>query len=83
MADARAIAPAGFDLDGAARDLDERALRWAPVFAQPDVAVCYKLLARNPGAAAAARRAIEAEMAQMPGGGVPLSAPLFGPERQA
>jgi hypothetical protein len=72
----RAPEPQGFDLDGARRDLDERARRWAPVYAQPDV-LAVRLIGRNPGIAPIIRQAIEAEMAKLPGGGVPLSAPLY------
>jgi len=64
-------------LDGAARDLEERARRYAPVYGQPDVAAVVRLIGRNPDLAPVIRQAIEAEMAKLPGGGVPLSAPLF------
>lgn len=67
----------GFDLAGAARDVDERARRWAPIHGQPDVSECFRLLARNPQIAPAVRRAIAAEMAKIPGGGVGLDVPLF------
>ena len=73
----RAPDPRGFDLPGAARDLEDRARRWAPLVADPDVSAAYRLLVRNPSTAKAARQAIEAEMAKLPDGGVGLEVPLF------
>lgn len=67
----------GFDLAGAARDLDERARRYAPIWQQPDVSECVRLIHRNPQIASAVRKAIAAEMAKLPGGGVGLDVPLF------
>lgn len=78
----RIVDQAGFDLAGAARDLDERAQRYAPIYAQPDVAVCVRLIHRNPAIASTVRRAIESELAQLPGGGVGLEQPLFDASRK-
>lgn len=72
--------PQGFDLGGAARDLDERARRHAPIYARPHMPECMRLLHRNPDLAPAVRSFIEAEMAKLPGGGVGLDAPLWTPD---
>lgn len=69
--------PMAFDLAGAARDLDERARRYAPIYAHPDVAEVVKLVHRNPWAAAAVRRALDAELDANPGKAVGLDKPLF------
>ena len=75
---AKATPPAGFDLAGAASDLDARARRYAPIYdAAPDLGACIRLLHRNPSIASAVRRAIEKEMAKLPGGGVGLDVALF------
>lgn len=66
----------GFDLAGAASDHKARMRRWTPIMAQPDVVACYGLIARNPMIAPAVLRAIQAELAQLPDGGVGLDAPL-------
>lgn len=71
----------GFDVAGAARDLDERARRYAPIYAAPDLAACVRLLHRNPAIATAVRGAIEAELAKLPEGGVGLDVPLFPSSR--
>lgn len=67
----------GFDLEGAARDLDEMARRYSPIHAQPHLSECVRLLQRNPAIAGNIRKAIEAEMANLPGGGIGLDVPLF------
>lgn len=68
-----------FDLDGAARDLDERARRHAPIFAAggPEFSAAVRLLHRNPWLGPAIKAAIEAEMARHPEQAVGLEAPLF------
>lgn len=48
-----------FDIDGAARDLEDRARRWSKWFARhPGAWECYQLLTRNPWAAEKAAEAI-------------------------
>lgn len=64
------------DLKGAAQDAADRAKRYSPIYSVPDLAECVKLLHRNPAIATAVRKAIEAEMAKLPGGGVGLDKPL-------
>lgn len=66
-----------FDLKGAARDHDERAKRYAPIWSQPGMAECIQLLHRNPAIAPVIRQAIEVELSRLPGGGVSLDEPLF------
>lgn len=74
----RALAPQGLDVDGMAADLRERAQRYAPIYqTHPALSTVVRLLHRNPSAAGAALKAIEAELATMPGGGVGLDQPLF------
>lgn len=80
---ANVVPPAGFDLAGAASDLEVRARRYAPIFDAPDVSVCFRLLTRNPSIAPAVRRAIEAELTKLPGGGVGLEVALFPPVQRA
>lgn len=68
--------PKGFDLAGAARDHQQRVRRWARRMSEPDVVACYGLIARNPAIASAVLQAIQAELAQLPDGGVGLDEPL-------
>lgn len=70
---------AGFDLDGVAQDLSDRAKRYAPIYAQGGEALaeCVRLLHRNPAIAPAIREAITAELGKLPSGGVGLDVPLF------
>lgn len=72
-------APGGFDLTGAARDLDQMAQRYAPIYSRggESLAECIRLLHRNPWAAQAAREAIAAELAAHPERAVGLDVPLF------
>lgn len=69
-----------FDLKGAARDLDDMARRYAPIYMRGGKALaeCIRLLHRNPAIATAVRQAIDEELAKLPGGGVGLEVPLFG-----
>lgn len=66
-----------FDLAGAGQLHDERVKRLAPMYSQPDVSECIALTLRNPAIAPAIRKAIEAELAKLPGGGRGLDAPLY------
>jgi hypothetical protein len=68
------------DLQAAAQDFAERANRYAPIYTAPDLPECVKLLHRNPAIAPAIRKAIELELARLPGGGVGLDKPLFEAE---
>lgn len=72
--------PDGFDLSGAARDLDERAKRFGPIFSQPAMVSVTRMLYRNPWTAPALLEALEAELSAHPEKAVPLNAPLFTPD---
>ncbi len=72
--------PIAADIAGAAQLADERARRWAPIMAVPDVREVVALLHRNPSVASAIRPVVEAAIAQLPGGGIGLDRPVFGPD---
>lgn len=78
MAEAPQEAP-GFDLAGAARDLQDRAKRLAPILAPGGEALkrAIALLFRNPKAAPEALAAVEAWCSKHPDEAKPLSAPLY------
>lgn len=67
------------DLKGAAQDLDSYTRRYAPIYAQPDMPECMRLLHRNPWLAPLIRKAIEAEMARHPERAIGLDVPLHRP----
>ncbi len=73
----RALASQGFDLAGAARDLEDRARRHVGIYSNPDVSTVVRLIHRNPWAAPAVRAAIEAELAKCPDRAVSLDVPLW------
>lgn len=69
----------GFDLAGAARDLQDRAKRLAPIYAQGGEAMktAIALLLRNPKAGPQALASVEAWCSSHPEQARPLSAPLY------
>lgn len=73
----RVPSPPGFDLAGAALDLEVRARRYTPIHTLPGVTELIRKLHRNPWAAPAALAALDAELAAHPDRTVSIEAPLF------
>ncbi|MFP5503359.1 MAG: hypothetical protein ACLGIN_12795 [Candidatus Sericytochromatia bacterium] len=68
----------GFDLKGAAHDVELRAARWSRLLGQyPDLMAVYKMLTRNPWAAREAANAVHRIIASRPDRARSAEEPLF------